>query len=128
MIRTLSYLNLIFAVLYFLQYLQNGNSFVISGLLAAVVFNWMALRSVENGQFKWTAFHWIIAVLTLCFAVLTGYSAVIILLDAIEYNYYPITSILLFGSGLLFSAVILFHLYLCLVKSIQKKSDQLFDN
>jgi hypothetical protein len=128
MISTLSYLNLIFSVLYFLEYLQNSNPFVIGGLLAVVIFNWMALRNQEKNQFQWTFVQWITALLTVCFAVFTGYSAVVVLLGAIEYHYYPAAAILLVTAGLLFAITILFHLYLNLDKSIRKKSDQLFDN
>lgn len=128
MIRTLSYLNLIFAVLYFLEYLQNGNSFVISGLLATVIFNWLALRSLETEQFRWTVFQWLTALFTFSFALFTAYGAIVVLLDAMEYHYYPVATIGLIVCGLFFALSILFHLYLSLGKSIRKKSDQLFDN
>ena len=128
MIRTLSYLNLIFAVLYFLAYLQNSNSFVITGLLAVVVFGWMTLRSLEKEQFKWTVLQWIAGIMTFFFAVFTGYSALVVLLGAIEYNYYPVSAVVLISCGLLFALSVLLQLYLSLVKSILKKSDQLFDN
>ena len=120
--KTLSYLNLIFAVLYFLEYLQNGNPFAIAGVLAVVIFNWMELRGLEREQLKWPVFQWVTAALTLCFALYTGYSAVILLLDAIEYHYYPLASILLISSGLGFTLAILLHLYLGLKKSIIKKT------
>ena len=128
MIRTLSYFNLLFAVLYFLGYLQNSGAFVISGLLAVIVFNWMALRSLENEQFQWTVFHWAAAILTLSFAAFTGYTATTLLLDVVEYRYYPAPAITLISCGFIFTLAILFHLYLTLAKSIRKKSDQLFDN
>jgi len=128
MISKLSYLNLTFSVLYFLQYLQNSNSYVISGLLAVVLFNWMALRSQEKERFEWTVLHWFTALLSLSFAVFTGYTAVTVLIGSMEYRYYPFTSLMLIAAGILFTAAILFHLYLSLNKSIRKKSDQLFDN
>ena len=123
MIITLSYLNLLFAVIYFLAYLQNGNAFVISGLLAAVVFNWLSLRKTETGSLKWTVFDWLIGGITCCFAGYTTYSSVVLLTDAIGYNYYPASVTVLIGCGMVFGLTLIFQLYLALVKSIQKKSE-----
>lgn len=128
MIRTLSYLNLIFAVIYFLAYLQNGSFEAITGILMVVVFNWMVLRGLEKDSPKWTAFQWVNAALSLLFAVYISYGATILLLDAISYQYYPMSSMLLSGSGILFALSIFFHVYLAFRNRITKKADQLFDN
>jgi hypothetical protein len=116
MLRTLSYLNLIFAVLYFLAYLLNGNRWVVFGLLIVIVFNWMVLRSMETEQAKWSLLQWVAGLVTLLYASYTGYSAVLLLTDAIEYHYYPAETILLISSGLLFSFFIVLQLLMSLYK------------
>lgn len=118
MLRTLSYLNLIFAVLYFLTYLLNGNRWVVSGLLIVIVFNWMVLRNMETEQTKWSALQWLAGFVTLLYASYMGYSAVLLLIDTISYHYYPAETIILIISGILFS----FMIFLQLLTSLYKKT------
>lgn len=123
MLRTLSYLNLIGAVCYFLAYLQNGSSFVIGGLLAAVVFQWLVLRSEESGRHTWNIIYWLFAAFTLIFAFCLGYSALFLLLAAMEYQYYPPASLLLTGSGFLLMFGLLFHVILSWRENLVKKDE-----
>ena len=121
MLRTMSYVNLIFAVCYFLAYLQNGSSTVIGGLLIVVVYSWLVLRKLERGERGSNVIQWVLAAGVLIFALYIGYSAVSTLLDAIDYQYFPGSSLLLIGSGLLFSLGLFFHLYLSLGANNEKK-------
>ncbi|CAM4264733.1 hypothetical protein SAMN06265348_108237 [Pedobacter westerhofensis] len=123
MLRTLSYLNLTGAVCYFLAYLQNGSGFVITGLLAAVVFQWLVLRSQERGQSGWSILHWLFAVLTLVFALYLGYGAFFLLLGAMEYQYYPLGTLLLTGSGFILMLSLLFHVFLSWRENLAKKDE-----
>lgn len=123
MLRTLSYLNLIFSVAYFLGYLQNASRWVVLGLLSVVVFNWMVLVNAEREQFKWSVLQWAFAGLTLLFALFIGYSAVQLLLDAVEHAYYPGSNILLIAAGMLFTLVMLCHLFLSGAKTLVKKDE-----
>ncbi|MBB5635608.1 uncharacterized membrane protein YjjP (DUF1212 family) [Pedobacter cryoconitis] len=118
MLRTLSYLNLIFAVLYFLAYLLNGNHWVVLGLLITVVFNWMILRGMETEQLKWSFFQWLTGIITVLFASWLGYSTILLLMNTIEYHYYPAETVVLIISGLLFS----FTIFLQLLISLYKKN------
>ena len=118
MLRTLSYLNLIFAVLYFLAYLLNGSRWVVFGLLIVIVFNWMVLRGMETLQIKWPVLQWLAGVITFLFASYMGCSTILLLIDTIAYNYYPTETILLISSGLLFS----FTIFLQLLTSLYKKN------
>ncbi|MET1053748.1 MAG: hypothetical protein ABWY16_00430 [Pedobacter sp.] len=111
MLRTLSYLNLIGTVCYFLAYLQNGNSIVITGLLGVIVYQWLSLRNQERGQSSWTVIQLIFAFLTLVFALYLGYGGFSLLLSLMEYQYYPLSSLTLVGYGLLLMFSLLFHLF-----------------
>jgi hypothetical protein len=128
MLKTLSYFNLIFSVIYFLVYLQNGGFGPVSALLGVVVFSWMVLRGLENEQKKWPLLQWVSAVMSLIFAGLTGYGAVVLLLDAIEYEYYPLQVLLLIVSGFLFTAAVLLQLFRAYCNNYSKIIEQPFDN
>jgi hypothetical protein len=124
MLRTLSYLNLIAAVCYFLVYLQNGSRLIIAGLLCAVVYQWLVLRSEELGQGGGNpVMQRIFAALSLLFALYLGYSAALLLLSAVEYQYYPENMLLLTGSGLLLMLGLLFHLFLSWRANSVKKDE-----
>ncbi|MBB6499681.1 hypothetical protein [Pedobacter cryoconitis] len=120
MLRTLSYLNLVFAVVYFLAYLQDGNRIVVFGLLVVVVFNWMALLNLENEKRDWSLWQWLCAGITLLYALYMGYGAVSLFIDAIGHHYYPGVTIRLIISGLLFD----FTIFLQLLKSWYEKIDK----
>ena len=123
MLKTLSYLNLALAVCYFLGYLQNSHALIISGLLTSMVFNWLVLRDLERQQFKPGFILYLLGLVTLLFAAYMGYSAVLLSLDAIEYQYYPANSILLISSGLFFALSLLLHLLKSGLKYSSKKDD-----
>ena len=112
MLRTLSYLNLILAVVYFLGWLQNGSGWIIAGLLFTVVFNWLVLRSMEQVISGWSFAQWFTAVFTLFFALFTGYSATLLSLSTIEYSNYQWNTLLLIFLGFLFSGTLLIHLFM----------------
>lgn len=112
MLRTLSYLNLVLAVIYFLGWLQNGNGWIITGLLFTVVFNWLVLRSIEQARSGWSFPQWFTAGFTLLFALFTGYSAILLSLSTIEYSNYQWDTLLLIFLGFLFSCTLLSHLFL----------------
>jgi len=123
MLKTLSYLNLIIAVCYFLQYLQNSGPLIVFGMLAVVVYNWIVLRNLERGQYGWDGLQWIFALVTVLFALYTGYSSILLLLSAVSYQYYPVDTVLLIGSGLIFSLCLLFHVFLSRTENSVKKYD-----
>ena len=123
MLRTLSYFNLIFSVVYFLAYQQNGSSLNIAGLLLVVIFNWLALQKLERGIFSFSVFDWLLALLTAVFALFTSYSAVLLILDVLEYAYAAWNTILLIAAGLTFALAILLQLFLAVLKILRKKTD-----
>ena len=123
MLRNLSYLNLIVAVLYFLGYLQNGNALAIAGLLSVVVFSWLVLRSLERESFRWSLPQWFLSFTSLLYALFLAYSAINLIIDAVGYQYFPLNVVLLIASGLLFALLIILQLFFSLKKFIRKKTD-----
>lgn len=123
MLRNLSYLNLIFSVCYFLAYLQNGGPLVIAGLLSVVVYNWLVLRSMEQLEQKRTLMQWLFGIVSGCFALYITYGDIRLVSDAISYNYFPQTTIVLVTAGLLFALSIIFHLFKSYLTTSVKKLD-----
>lgn len=123
MLRTLSYVNLVGTVCYFLAYLQNGSGPVILGLLGVVIYQWLSLRSLELGQSNLTPINLFFAILTLVFAIYLGYSSFSLLLSSMQYQYYPWSSLLLIGAGILLTLSLLFHLFLSWRANSVKKSE-----
>lgn len=123
MLRTLSYVNLIFAVGYFLAYLQNSSPQVITGLLSVVIFNWLVLRRLEKNNWRQDIWWWILAVASLGFSGYISYGAIALLLDAADFQYYPSSILILSGSGLLLTISVIFHLFLSFSKINWKKDE-----
>lgn len=122
MLSKLAYFNLLFSVLYFFTCLQDGGRWAIAGLLLVIVFNWATLRSVEKQQFTWTVLHWITGGFSIIFAAYLSYGAIMLFLDAAAHEYYPMTTVLLLVSGLIFAFSIIFQVILAYIKKTDKKN------
>ena len=48
MLQKLSYLNLIFAIVYLLTYLKSGTFNSTAGIFVVIVFNWLYLRAINS--------------------------------------------------------------------------------
>ncbi len=123
MLKTFSYLNLIFAVSYFLGYLQNGGRLAILGLLTVVVYNWLVLLDTERRRLRLKVLRWILAFPTFLFALFIGYGDVVLLLDSIDHQYYPWGIIVLITFGLCFAISIIFHLFASIRENYVKKDE-----
>lgn len=87
MLQKLSYFNLFLAILYMVVYLKSGNLTSTSGILAIVVFNWLALRSFELGNYQWKTWFYPFALWSLYYAGLLIYGLVNVIVPAIEYRF-----------------------------------------
>lgn len=123
MLKAISFFNLIFAVVYFLVYLQNGNGWIVLGLLAVVVFNWIVIRSLETGQLNRTALYWVFVLPDVSFGLFTGYNHIHLLIDVIDSGYYPWNTVRLITSGLVFATTILLQVFLSWFEFKLKKTD-----
>ena len=87
MIKKLSSLNIIFAIVYVIVYLKSGTFNSTSGILVIIVFNWLGLRSFELDDYKWGIWHYLTGGWTLYFIWTLMYGAVEIISAAIEFNF-----------------------------------------
>ncbi|MES2829194.1 MAG: hypothetical protein V4687_13610 [Bacteroidota bacterium] len=87
MLRTLSYVNIAFAILYFLLYLLNSTSYAMAGIFVVIVFNALVLRNIEQ-QKKFKLVHFIIGSTNLFFAGFLILWVTHIILSSFRYNYF----------------------------------------
>ncbi|MEJ2883803.1 hypothetical protein [Pedobacter sp. GR22-6] len=99
MLRVLSYLNIGFALLYFILYLLNSVSLTICAILLVIVHNGWVLRAVQQ-DLKLTAMHYILALTNLVFAGFLMTWLVSIFRSSLEYNYFANTWLYMLISAL----------------------------
>ncbi|WP_113651521.1 hypothetical protein [Pedobacter namyangjuensis] len=87
MLQRLSYFNLIFTIIYLLVYLKDGTVNSTLGILAIIIFNWLALRSFQLENYKWKIWHYLAGLWSLYYAGFVLYGAFNILLSSIEYEF-----------------------------------------
>lgn len=87
MLQKLSYFNLFLAIAYIVVYLKNGTFTSTSGILAIVVFSWLAIRSFQMDDYKWKFWHYLFGLWSLYYAGLLGYGLYNVILPAITYGF-----------------------------------------
>lgn len=112
MLKTLSYLNIFLAITYFLGYLLNSYSWPIAAVLLVILYNGLAIRSIEQGK-KVTKLQRILGLLNLVFAGFLILWAINILHSSIEHNYFGDTRIYLVIATI-FALSLILHVLLLL--------------
>ncbi|MHA4893683.1 hypothetical protein ACXZ1K_02935 [Pedobacter sp. PWIIR3] len=87
MLKTLSYLNIAFAILYFLLYLLNSTSYAMAGILVVIVFNSLVLRNIEQ-QKAFKLVHFIIGATNVFFAGFLILWVTHVVLSSLRYDYF----------------------------------------
>lgn len=87
MIKKISSLNIILAIIYVLMYLKSGTFHSTAGILVIIVFNWLGLRSFELENYKWGIWHYLTGFWTIYFIWTLIYGGIHILSAAIEYDF-----------------------------------------
>ena len=87
MFQKLSYLNIIFSVIYVLVYLKNGLLNSTIGIFMVIVFNWLALRGNQLENFRWNIWHFITGLWSLCYVGYIMYGLINIFISAFEYEF-----------------------------------------
>ncbi|MGY4383459.1 putative neutral ceramidase superfamily lipid hydrolase [Pedobacter sp. UYP24] len=90
MLKILSYLNIAFAILYFLLYLLNSTAYAMAGIAVVIVFNSLVLRNIEQGK-SFKLVHFIIGATNVFFAAFLVLWVTHVILSSIRYNYFANT-------------------------------------
>ncbi len=110
MLKTLSYINITLALIYYVSYLINSNSFAALGILVIVTYNGFVIRNIER-ELKFGWFHYSLGVLSLVFAGILITWTVNIVLSSLDHNYFS-NSWLYIAISVLFIICILWQLVL----------------
>jgi hypothetical protein len=112
MVKKLSYLNIAFAIGYFLLYLLNSTSFAMVGILVVIVFNAVVLKHLEKDQ-PFKSVHFVMGATNIFFAGFMALWLSHIVISSINYPYFG-NSWLYIAFTSLFIVSILTHFMLIL--------------
>ncbi|NRF38586.1 hypothetical protein [Pedobacter foliorum] len=104
MLKSISFINIVLAIVYFLFYLLNSTSYAMIGILIVIAFSALTIRNVEKGL-KPTAIYFILGVLMSVFAGFLVVWTYNVILSSFEHDY--------FGNSWLYIAI-----SICLIAGI----------
>lgn len=87
MLQKLSYFNLCMAIVYMVIYLKSGTLNSTAGIFAIVVFNWLALRSYQQDDYKWKVWHYLFAIWSIYYAGFMTYGLINVVIPAFTYDF-----------------------------------------
>ena len=115
MLSRLPYINITFAILYFLFYLLNGLSYAIAGVLFAIIFSF-AMLSITEGGLKVSIFTYLTGSFSLLFAVFLMIWVVNIFATSIKHAYFANSWFYILFSTLFAAAITSQFVFMCLKK------------
>ena len=112
MLQKLSYLNIMLAIIYVLFYFKTISINSI-GIFFIIIFNWLALRSVQQENYKWGIWHYLAGLWSLYYISFTVYGIYNIVSSSFEYGFVStdVNIYLVFASLFAISALVQLLLY-----------------
>jgi hypothetical protein len=87
MVKKLSYLNIAFAITYFMLYLLNSTSFAMIGVLVVIVFNAVVLKHLEKDE-PFKSVHFVMGATNIFFAGFMMLWLSHIFISSVNYQYF----------------------------------------
>ncbi len=87
MLKSLSFINIVLAIVYFLFYLLNSTSYAMIGAFIVIAFSALTIRNTEKG-IKPTAIYFILGLSMLVFAVFLTVWTYNVILSSFEHDYF----------------------------------------
>lgn len=109
MLRSISFINIALAILYFLFYLLNSTSYAMIGVFLVISFSALTIRNAEK-EIKPSVIYFILGVLVLVFAGFLAVWTYNVVLSSLEYGY--------FGNSWLYIAISISLLVGIIIQSI----------
>ena len=119
MLQKTSYFNLMFAIAYILIYFRENTLNFTMGILMVVIFNWLALRSYQINNYKWSLWHYITGMWTLYYIVFLLYGVVNVLSSAIQYQFASNDTITFIILSFVLSIVVLLQLLIYFLSNLK---------
>ena len=120
MLKTLSYINISLALIYYVSYLINSYSFAALGIWVIVAYNGVVIRSIER-ELKFGWLHYSLGFLSVVFAGILITWIVNIILSSLAYNYFN-NSWLYIAISVIFIFCILWQLVLAWLRRANIRS------
>jgi uncharacterized membrane protein YdcZ (DUF606 family) len=87
MLQKISYFNLIFAIIYVVVFFRDSSISFTMGIVMIVVFNWLALRSYQIDNYKWSLWHYIAGLWSLYYVGVLFYGTINVFQTVIDYQF-----------------------------------------
>ncbi|MFP5079167.1 hypothetical protein [Pedobacter sp. JCM 36344] len=87
MVKKLSYLNIAFAIAYFLLYLLNSTSFAMIGIMVVIVFNAVVLKHLKKDE-PFKSVHFVMGATNIFFAGFMILWVSHIVISSLNYHYF----------------------------------------
>ena len=98
MLKTLSYLNIVLALVYYVSYLMNSYSLASLGILAVIINSGLVISNIEKGT-KLNWLHYCFSALSLIFAGFLITWTVNIVDSSLAYNYFGNSWLYILNAG-----------------------------
>lgn len=116
MLSRLPYVNIAFAIFYFLFYLLNTWSYAVAGVLLTIVFSF-AMLSITDGKLKVSIFAYLTGSLSLLFAVFLMIWAINIFTASVKHGYFADSWFYILFSMLFATAIVSQFVLMCSKKN-----------
>lgn len=120
MLQKISYFNLMYAATYSIIYFRDNTINSTVGILMIILINWLALKSNQIENYRWTYLHYVSGLWSLYYIGFLLYGNFNIIFNIIEYHFASFDTMLFIVLSLILSLFVLIQLVLYFLKN---KSD-----
>ncbi len=123
MLQKISYFNLMFAIAYVLIFFRENTLNFTFGILMIVIFNWLALRSYQISNYKWSFWHYITGLWSTYYILFLLYGAVNVLQSSIAYQFASNDTITFIVSSFILSIFVLLQAIIYFLANLRQIRD-----
>ena len=123
MLQKLSYFNLMFAIAYILIFFRENNLNFTMGILMIVIFNWLALRSNQINNYRWSIWHYVTGLWSMYYVAFLLYGAFNVFGLAIEYQFASNDTITFLVLSFTLSALVLSQAFIYFLSNLKEISN-----
>ncbi len=109
MLQKISYFNLMLSIAYILIFFRDNTVNFTMGILMIVIFNWLALRSYQINDYKWSFWHYLAGLWSIYYILFLLYGTVNVLISSIEYQFASNDTITFIVLSFMLSIFVLFQ-------------------
>lgn len=108
--QKISLVNIILAIIYVLVYLKSGTFNSTAGIFMIIIFNWLALKSFYQDDYRWRIWHYLIGAWTVYFIGTLMYGVIHILSSSITYTFMSTDTVIYLTVNFIFCALVMIQM------------------